>query len=393
MEHMGVPPAVWLITSAVIVGFFVFDFFGHVKNAHEPSLKESGLWTVFYVAMALAFGGVVWWFWDGEHAAQYYTGYVTEKALSVDNLFVFALIMASFKIPRKYQQKVLLLGIAVALIMRLLFILLGAAVIAAWSDVFYLFALFLLWTAAKLAYDEATDQEETDPNDMAIVKGLRRIFPVTRSYHGDKLVSATEAGKKAVTPLFVALLAIGFIDVMFALDSIPAIYGITSEPFIVFTTNAFSLLGLRQMYFLLDGLLDRLVYLSYGLAIILGFIGVKLLLHALHENNLPFINGGEDVAVPEIGTTASLLVIVGVLTVTVIASLIKDRVDVKAGRKDPNGPKWHIDYDDHGNRRKVDNHGNHLEWIDDPATSGRGDHTATGSRETDHLDVARGGKK
>ena len=393
MEHMGVPSSVWLLTSAVIIGFFIFDFFGHVKNAHEPSLKESGIWTAIYVAIALAFGGVIWGIWDGEHAAQYYTGYVTEKALSVDNLFVFALIMSSFKIPRKYQQKVLLLGIAIALIMRLIFILAGAVVISAWSDVFYLFAIFLLWTAIKLAYDEATDQEETDPNDMFVVKTLRRVFPVTKSYHGDKLFSATEAGKKAVTPLFVALLAIGFIDVMFALDSIPAIYGVTSEPFIVFTTNAFALLGLRQMYFLLDGLLDRLVYLSYGLAIILGFIGVKLLLHALHENNLPFINGGENVAVPEIGTITSLLVIIGVLAVTVIASIIKDRIDIAAGRMDPDGPTWHIDYDDHGNRRKVDNHGNHLEWIDDPATSGRGDHTADGSRDVEHLNVARGGKK
>ena len=163
--------------------------------------------------------------------------------MSVDNLFVFALIMGAFKIPRKYQQKVLLLGIAIALVMRLIFILLGAAVIAAWSDVFYLFAIFLIWTAIKLAYDEATDQEETDPNDMFIVKTLRRVFPVTKSYHGDKLVSVTQAGKKALTPLFVALLAIGFVDIMFALDSIPAIYGITSEPFIVFTTNAFALLG------------------------------------------------------------------------------------------------------------------------------------------------------
>ncbi|MDY5785177.1 TerC family protein [Corynebacterium sp.] len=387
---MGVPTSVWLITSAVIVGFFIFDFFSHVKDAHEPTLKESGFWTAFYVAIALLFGGVIWWFWDSEHAIQYYTGYVTEKALSVDNLFVFALIMSSFKIPRKYQQKVLLLGIAIALILRLIFILMGAAVIAAWSDVFYLFALFLIWTALKLAYDEATDQEESDPNDMLIVKTLRRVFPVTKSYHGDKLFSATQAGKKAVTPLFVALLAIGFVDVMFALDSIPAIYGITTEPFIVFTTNAFALLGLRQMYFLLDGLLDRLVYLSYGLAIILGFIGVKLLLHALHENNLSFINGGENVAVPEVGTVTSLLVILGVLTVTVIASLVKDRIDIAAGRRNPEGMKWHIDYDDHGNRRKVDNHGNHLEWIDDPATSGRGDHTATGSRDTEHLEVSRG---
>ena len=208
----------------------------------------------------------------------------------------------------------------------------------------------------------------------------------------DKLVSVTEAGKKAVTPLFVALLAIGFIDVMFAFDSIPAIFGITTEPFLVFTANAFALLGLRQLYFLLNGLLDKLVYLPYGLAVILGFIGVKLLLHALHENNLPFINGGEGFNVPEIGTVTSLVVIIATLVITAVASMAKERQMIKSGEKDPEGPKFHIDYDDHGNRRKVDNKGNHIEWIDDPATSGKGDHTATGSRDTDHLDVACGGK-
>lgn len=321
---------------------------------------------------------------------QFFTGYITELSLSVDNLFVFALIMGAFKIPRAYQQKVLLIGIVIALACRLVFILLGAAIIEAWSDAFYLFALFLLYTAVKLVYDEVTDQPDQDPNDMFVVKSLRRIIPVTESYHGDRLASLTQAGKKAVTPLFVALLAIGFIDVMFAFDSIPAIYGITQEPFLVFTANAFALLGLRQLYFLLNGLLDKLVYLSYGLAIILGFIGVKLLLHALHENGLPFINSGQPVSVPEIGTSLSLLVIVGVLAVTAIASIMKERSDIKAGRKDPHGPKYHIDHDDHGNRRKVDAKGNHLEWIDDPATSGKGDHTATGSRETAHLDVPKG---
>ncbi|AWB84205.1 TerC family protein [Corynebacterium liangguodongii] len=390
---MEVPVWIWLVTGTVILAFFIFDFATHVRQAHEPSIKEASFWTLFYMAMSALCGGMVWWLWDGEHGVQYFTGYITELALSVDNLFVFALIMASFKIPRKYQQKVLLLGIIIALVCRLLFILLGAAIIQAWSDVFYIFAAFLLYTAIKLIWDEATDQPETDPNDMAVVKGLRKIIPVTRSYHGDKLFSFTEAGKRAATPLFVALLAIGFIDVMFAFDSIPAIYGITSEPFIVFTANAFALMGLRQMFFLLSGLLDRLVYLPYGLGLILGFIGVKLLLHALHENNLPFINGGEGVSVPEIGTVTSLLVIVGILAVTVVASLVKDRIDIKAGRKDADGPTWHIDYDDHGNRRKVDNAGNHIEWIDDPATSGRGDHTATGSREAGHLDVSRGGDK
>lgn len=390
---MHVPLYIWLITSTVILGFFVFDFVSHVRTPHEPTMKESGGWALFYMSMACVFGGLVWWLWDAEHAVQFFTGYITELSLSVDNLFVFALIMGSFKIPRAYQQKVLLIGIVIALICRLLFILLGAVIIEAWSDVFYIFAAFLIYTAIKLVYDEVTDQEDPDPNDMFVVKTLRKVIPVTKSYHADRLVSKTQAGKKAVTPLFVALLSIGFIDVMFAFDSIPAIYGITQESFLVFTANAFALLGLRQLYFLLNGLLDRLVYLPYGLAVVLGFIGVKLLLHALHENNLSFINGGEGLNVPEVGTVASLLVIVGVLVVTAIASMVKDRADVKAGVRDPDAGKYHIDYDDHGNRRKVDREGHHVEWIDDPATSGKGDHTATGSRDTAHLDVARGGRK
>lgn len=388
---MDVSLWIWIITSVVILGFFAFDFISHVRTPHEPSMKESGGWALFYMTMAAIFGGLVWWLWDGEHAVQFFTGYITELSLSVDNLFVFALIMGAFKIPRTYQQKVLLIGIVMALVFRLIFILLGAVIISAWSWVFYIFAAFLLYTAFKLIYDEATDQPEQDPNDMFVVKTLRKAIPVTESYHGDKLVSVTETGKKAVTPLFVALLAIGFIDVMFAFDSIPAIFGITQEPFLVFTANAFALLGLRQLYFLLNGLLDKLIYLPYGLAIILGFIGVKLLLHALHENNLPFINGGEGLNVPEIGTVTSLVVIVATLVITALASMVKERQMIASGEKDPDGPQFHIDYDDHGNRRKVDNDGNHIEWIDDPATSGKGDHTATGSRDTDHLDVAKGG--
>ncbi|MCZ9294531.1 TerC family protein [Corynebacterium meitnerae] len=390
---MHVPLSIWLITSAVILGFFIFDFVSHVRTPHEPTMKESGGWAAFYMTMACIFGGIVWWLWDAEHGVQFFTGYITELSLSVDNLFVFALIMGAFKIPRAYQQKVLLIGIVIALICRLAFILLGAVIIEAWSDVFYIFAAFLLYTAIKLVYDEATDQEDPDPNDMLVVKTLRKVIPVTKSYHSDRLFSLTEAGKKAVTPLFVALLSIGFVDVMFAFDSIPAIYGITQEAFLVFTANAFALLGLRQLYFLLNGLLDKLVYLSYGLAVVLGFIGVKLLLHALHENNLSFINGGENVNVPEVSTVLSLVVIVGVLIVTAVASVIKERADIKAGRSSREEQKYHIDYDDHGNRRKVDAHGTHIEWIDDPATSGKGDHTATGSRETSHLDVKRGGAR
>ena len=226
---MHVPLSIWLITSAVILGFFIFDFVSHVRTPHEPTMKESGGWALFYMTMACIFGGIVWWLWDGEHGMQFFTGYITELSLSVDNLFVFALIMGAFKIPRAYQQKVLLIGIVIALICRLVFILLGAVIIEAWSDVFYIFAAFLIYTAIKMVYDEVTDQEDPDPNDMMVVKTLRKVIPVTKSYHSDRLVSRTQAGKKAVTPLFVALLSIGFIDVMFAFDSIQAGQGVGNE--------------------------------------------------------------------------------------------------------------------------------------------------------------------
>lgn len=336
---MEVNLVTWLITFAVIAGFFVFDFYSHVRTPHEPTLRESAFWSIFYVVLACVFGVFLWFTWGEpgnphQHGIEFFTGYITEKALSVDNLFVFALIMGSFKIPRKYQQKVLLIGIALALIFRLIFILLGAAAIERWSAVFYIFGIFLLYTAVKLIIDEVRDTPETDPNDMAVIKALRKVMPVTETYNGDRLFGRVN-GKLAVTPMLVALMAVGMIDLMFAFDSIPAIYGITSEPYIVFTTNAFALLGLRQMYFLLDGLLDRLVYLPYGLGLILAFIGVKLLLHALHENNLPFINGGEPVAVPEVATHWSLIVIVGILTVTVIASIVKSKRDANQGAVAP----------------------------------------------------------
>mgnify|MGYP002758642649 FL=1 len=322
---MEVNALTWVITIVVVAGFFVFDFYSHVKTPHEPSMKESALWSLFYVALACLFGGFLWLTWGEpgnphQHGMEFFAGYITEKALSVDNLFVFALILSSFKIPRKYQQKALLIGIALALILRGVFIALGAAIIEAWSDVFYLFGLFLLWTAAKLLWDEISGQEEQDPQDMMVIKAVRKFIHVSDHYESDRLWFK-ENGKKVLTPLFIALVAIGFVDVLFALDSIPAIYGITSEPYIVFTTNALALLGLRQLYFLLDGLLDRLVYLSYGLFLILAFIGVKLILHALHENNLPFINGGQGLSVPEVSVEFSLLTIVGILVVTMVLSL------------------------------------------------------------------------
>ncbi|MDK8449726.1 TerC/Alx family metal homeostasis membrane protein [Corynebacterium mastitidis] len=328
---MTVPFWIWAVTFAVILGLFIFDFYSHVRTPHEPTIKESAWWSVIYVLLALVFGGFVYAVWDHQHGMEYFTGYVTEKALSVDNLFVFALIMGAFQIPRKYQQKVLLIGIVLALVFRLVFILLGASIINAWSDVFYLFGLFLLFTAAKMIADEVRDAPPTDPQDMLVIKLVRKVVPVTETYESDHL-TLKKNGKRYFTPLMVALVAIGMVDVMFALDSIPAIYGVTQEAYLVFTTNAFSLLGLRQLYFLLDGLLDRLGYLSYGLSVILGFIGIKLILHALHENKLPFLNGGQPVhGVPEIQTETSLLVIVGVLVVTVVASLWKNKRDQASG--------------------------------------------------------------
>ena len=378
---MSVPLWIWVLTSVVILGFFIFDFVSNARTPHEPTLKESTWWSLFYVGLALLFGVVVWVLWDAEHGLQYYTGYVTEKALSVDNLFVFALIFAAFKIPRRYQQKVLLIGIMMALFFRLIFILLGASLIAAWSDVFYIFAAFLLVMGVKTIVDEARDAEQTDPKDMRVIKWLGKIIPISNSYKRDNLWYR-DKGKLIFTPLFIALVAIGLIDVVFALDSIPAIYGITSEAYLVFTTNAFSLMGLRQLYFLLDGLLDRIVYLAYGLGAILAFIGVKLLLHALHENNLPFINGGEDVSVPEVGTLTSLVVIVGILVVTVLLSLWKDARDRARGMvsKDKN---LKTDYDDHGNKHYVDKDGymidedgNELDWDGNVLTEKGGDPSA-----------------
>lgn len=321
---MDVSVMVWVITCAVILGLFIFDFFAHVRVPHEPTFSESAIWSSVYIGLAVVFGLVVWWLWGGEYSGEYFAGYVTEKALSVDNLFVFTIIMGSFAVPRAFQQKLLLLGIVMALVMRAAFIAVGAAAISAFSWVFYLFGIFLVLTAVKLARDGGHEAEVESERENRIVTLVRRFVPTTETYDGDKFVTKID-GKRAVTPMLLALIAIGFTDILFALDSIPAIYGLTEEPYIVFTANAFALMGLRQLYFLIGGLLERLVYLSYGLALILAFIGVKLVLHALHENSLSFVNGGEHVAVPEISTATSLGVIGVVLLVTIVASLLRTR--------------------------------------------------------------------
>ncbi|MFD3507015.1 TerC family protein [Nocardia sp. NPDC058666] len=321
---MQVTTLEWVITGLVILGLFVFDFFAHVRTPHEPTFKESGIWSAVYISLALLFGLIVAWKWGGTYAGEYYAGFVTEKALSVDNLFIFLIIMSTFAVPRMYQQKVLLIGIVLALVMRGVFIAIGAAAISAYSWVFYLFGAFLIYTAVKLLRESGHEVEHEKERDSYIVSLAKRILPTTDQYDGDKLITRID-GKRVVTPLLLALLAIGFADLLFALDSIPAIYGLTEQPYLVFTANAFALMGLRQLYFLIGGLLDRLVYLSYGLAAILAFIGIKLVLHALHENTLSFINGGEHVSVPEISTPMSLGVIIGILVIATVASLLRTR--------------------------------------------------------------------
>jgi tellurite resistance protein TerC len=317
---------VWALTIVAIVGMLIFDFFGHVRTPHAPTLRESAIWSAVYVAIAIVFGLLILWFYGAQYGGEYFAGYITEKSLSVDNLFVFVLIMASFAVPRELQQKVLLFGIAFALVLRTVFILVGAAAIENFSWIFYLFGGFLVYTAWAQARSGGDDHDE-DFKENALLRLTRRVLPTTEEYHSDRLTTKVN-GKRFITPLFIALIAIGSADILFAVDSIPAIFGLTQETFLVFTANAFALLGLRQLFFLLDGLLDKLVYLAYGLAVILGFIGAKLLIHALHTNELPFINGGEHVTViPEIPTWLSLAVILVTLAVTTVASLIKSNRD------------------------------------------------------------------
>jgi tellurite resistance protein TerC len=323
---MDVPFLIWALTIAAIVAMLLFDFLGHVRTPHAPTLRESAIWSAVYVGLALVFGLLILWFYGARFAGEYFAGYVTEKSLSVDNLFVFVLIMASFGVPRELQQKVLLFGITFALVLRTVFILIGAAAIENFSWVFYLFGAILIYTAWIQARSGGHSGEE-DYKENGVLRITRKLVPTTDEYHSDRM-TVKIGGKRFITPLAIALIAIGTADVIFAVDSIPAIFGLTQETYLVFTANAFSLLGLRQLFFLIDGLLDRLVYLSYGLAVILGFIGAKLVIHALHTNELAFINGGEHVtAIPEIPTSLSLAVILGTLLVTTVASLAKSRRD------------------------------------------------------------------
>ena len=318
---MQVSGLVWILTVVGILGLVLFDFYFHVRRAHIPTLKEAAGWSAVYVGLAILFGLGVFIFGGQDMGAEYFAGWVTEKALSVDNLFVFLVLLNSFKVPRADQQKVLLFGIVFSLIARTGFIFLGAALINSFAWVFYVFGLILLITAGNLLKGDDSDDRSAD---NIIIRIARRFLRTSDDYDGDKLFTVQD-GKRVLTPMLLVMVAIGGTDILFALDSIPAIFGLTQSVYLVFTATAFSLLGLRQLYFLLDGLLDRLIFLSYGLAAILAFIGVKLILHALHENNVPFINGGEPVDVVEISTGASLGFIIGVLIITVVASLLSPK--------------------------------------------------------------------
>ncbi len=319
---MVVSPLVWWLTIGITVAVLLFDILVIGRRPHEPSKREVGIALAFYIGLAVAFGIGVWVIAGHQYGTEFFAGWLTEYSLSVDNLFIFLIIMAKFGVPKELQQSALLVGIVLALIMRGIFIFVGAAAIEQFSWIFYLFGIFLIWTAAKLAKEGASDEEE-EFEENRLIKFVEKRFPATAEWHGSKIITK-ENGKRVITPMFIVIVALGTTDLLFALDSIPAIYGLTEEPFLVLTANIFALMGLRQLYFLIGGLLERLVYLSFGLAFLLFFIGVKLILHAMHENELPFINGGEHIEwAPDIPTLVSLGVIIGTLVITTVASLAK----------------------------------------------------------------------
>src|SRR6476469_2163904 len=327
---MNIPVWGWFLTIGLMAVFLAVDVFVIARRPHVPSMAAAGRHLAFFVALAVLFGLFIWFEWGGQYAGEFYAGWLTEYSLSVDNLFVFLLIMASFKVPQQLQQSALMVGIIIAIVLRGIFIALGAVVINAYSWVFYLFGAFLVYTAVKLATEGESDDAEYHENRLLL--WIEKRFPATKEWNGTRL-TVIEGGKRLITPMLIVILALGTTDLLFALDSIPAIYGLTHEPFLVLTANIFALMGLRQLYFLIGGLLKKLVYLSIGLAVLLGFIGVKLFLHALHENNVPFINGGEPFDVPDIPITVSLSSIVVILGVTTIASLIKSGIDARRERE------------------------------------------------------------
>jgi len=312
----------WGITLGVTLAVLLLDILVFARRPHEPSRRECAVALSAYVLLAVLFGLLVWRMHGSQYSLEFFAGWLTEYSLSIDNLFIFIIIMASFKVPKIYQQQALLIGIVLALVFRGIFIALGAVAIQQFSWIFYIFGAFLVYTAVKLA----RNTEHSDDADNSVVRFAKTYLNTTDSWHGMKLF-VKRGRKRVMTPMFLVIVALATTDLLFAFDSIPAIYGLTSEPYLVFTANVFALMGLRQLYFLLGDLLSRLVYLSQGLAFILFFIGVKLLLHALHENEVPFINGGQPVHVPQIPTLLSLAVIVVTLVITTAASLVKARAD------------------------------------------------------------------
>jgi tellurite resistance protein TerC len=328
-SDVNVPVWLWIATLVALGALVALDLAIVGRRPHEPSMREAARWVVFYIGLALLFALGLWTFAGAQPAAQFTAGWITEYSLSVDNLFVFVIIMARFAVPRAYQQKVLLIGIVLALVMRGVFIAAGAALIHQFMWVFYLFGALLLVTAVRLAR-HGVSPAGGEFHENATIRWSRRVLPISRGYEGASLLTRAD-GRLMFTPLIVVMIAIGTTDLVFALDSIPAIFGLTTEAYLVFTANVFALMGLRQLYFLLGGLLDRLKYLSVGLSIVLGFIGVKLVLEALHANNVPFINGGQPIGwAPHIPIWASLAFIVVTLVLTTVVSLISTRREKRA---------------------------------------------------------------
>ncbi|MGH3509439.1 MAG: TerC/Alx family metal homeostasis membrane protein [Nocardioidaceae bacterium] len=320
---MEVSATVWWVTLVVTTAILLFDVIVIGRRPHEPSTREVGVALAVYVGLAIVFGAGVWHFAGQTYGTEFYAGWLTEYSLSIDNLFIFLVILGRFAVPRELQQSALLVGIVLALVMRGVFIGLGAAAINHFAWVFYLFGVFLVYTAARLAFSGASD--DNDYTKPRLVRWAERVLPTSGEYQGSK-VWVKVNGRRLFTPMLMVIVALGATDLLFALDSIPAIYGLTKEPYLVLTANIFALMGLRQLYFLIGGLLRRLVFLNYGLAFLLGFIGVKLVLHALHENSLPFVNGGAGVSwAPDLPISVSLGVIVVTLVVTTAASLLASR--------------------------------------------------------------------
>ncbi|WP_203566860.1 TerC family protein [Aestuariimicrobium ganziense] len=316
---MDIHAYVWLITVVVLIGILAVDVFVIGRRPHVPSMKECGIAVTIFVLMAILFGIGVTYFSGAKYGKQFFAGWLTEYSLSIDNLFIFLIIMEKMRVPRHLQQFALLVGIILALVFRGVFIAMGAAMIAAAAWVFFIFGAFLIYTAIDLLRDYLQKDHEDEATDNFFIRFVRRRLPSTGDWHGTRM-TITEGGRRLITPMFMVIVALGSTDILFALDSIPAIYGLTSEPFLVFTANVFALMGLRQLYFLLGGALRKLVYLSLGLSVILAFIGVKLVLHAMHHYHLDQEWFGRSL---EVSIEVSLAVIVGTLVLTTVASLIK----------------------------------------------------------------------